>query len=51
MLLGERINVPYFSLIFLCVSLLDTSFSLDGSAMEILENEDEDDDAALDTHQ
>jgi hypothetical protein len=50
MLLGECINVPYFSLIFLFVSLLNTSFSLDGSAMEILENEDKDDDVALDTH-
>jgi hypothetical protein len=29
---------------------LSTSFSLDGSAVEILKDEDEDDDVALDTH-
>jgi hypothetical protein len=49
MLLGERINVLYFPLIFLFVSLLVYSFSSDGSAVEIIEDEGEDDDAALDT--
>jgi hypothetical protein len=47
------VSVPIF-LIFLHFSCLylfwNHPFSSDGSAVEILEDEDEDDDAALDTH-
>jgi hypothetical protein len=50
MLLGKRINVLYFSLLFVCFLTRVLFFSSDGSAVEILEDEDEDNSATLVTH-
>jgi hypothetical protein len=46
MLLGQHFNVLYFPIFFVCF-LIRVLFSLDGSAVEILEDEDDDDSATL----